>query len=199
MSVELANSSHFLKLIHKEDFNSLKPGFRYPRLDRGNFSLEVQTTAIQPITFLSKFVTKESSSFFVEGRMEEGAIYLKGDHATETGEHFVHIKFGNHTVHRFRFAVDQSGGGRIPVRYMDKRGALIESRFLNAGFNDFTVPFESSQDTRIDEVIISMGVVGHYGPTLDTFEIFQWLPYGSDLTAPGGSAESEPQPPSQWH
>jgi len=181
-------STHYLNLIAKEDFSSLKPlsnyngqilkGIKLAPMSSG-YTFTIRNDAIAP-----------HSSRFSEGRIEGTGIYLKGDHFTEGSPQELHILFLHPYVHRFRFAIDQSGGG-APIEYLDNKGKVLARSALNVGWVDFTLDYDQSLLTSIAKVVIYLGNMGHYGPTLDSFEIFQWEPYaGIPIIPTGGDGVS---------
>lgn len=195
MTAELTSNSHFLKLLQKEDFSSIKPGIGRHHLSMNGIELRAHNGAY-PFSMFSEDVS--GTARFSEGRMEGNAIHSRGDHYSGSGDPQLHISFAHQNVHRFRFAIDQDGGG-VPIEYFDKNNQLITKRALNAGWVDFALPYELSRDVSIAKVVIYLGSVEFAGPTVDSFEIFEWTPYSGIPIIPTTGASEPHEGASIWH
>lgn len=178
---KVESETHYLKLIGKEDFNSLKPARNGFTLDLDYFVMEAHnhSNPNENYKFLleSYNVTEFSEDRYVEGQLEGIAIACRGSNENESESGELRVLLKSENVHRLRFAVSPFTNHYIDhFEFYDPSGKLLGSIEGRDGWIDFQVPFEDSMSASISQMSIFFEI--YFGSTVvDSFELWQWTPY----------------------
>lgn len=176
-SIDKAESdTHYLKLIGKEDFNSVK------RLPQGYASLDLEYFRMETHNLdggydigLASYNTNEH--LYVEGQFEGNVIACDGDHFSEGSSGELRIFFKPENVHRVRFAVSPFSCRNISYfEFYGPSGNSLKRIEARSGWINFEVPFQDSKNVSIARVSVYF-FVDFGSPVVDSFEMWQWKPY----------------------